>query len=221
MYDPHFEATVAEIRGFDLGDDTDLLAHLEACPDEALTGQQWLLRGVLLHRAGRDDDALDCLEHAAEQGHDRSRALYLKSCVVRNAGRMGDALEALQEAREAAREDELVPVADLDHAQGLLYWRVGNLEDALSQVDRALEQDDGSAARWLHRGQLLAELARPDEARKAFDRALLEEQDLDLAMFERAALEASQADAECAAQWLTKAVRIEPAHSLAAAEDAR
>ncbi len=221
MYDPHFEATVAEIRGFDLGDDEELLADLEARLAGGPTGEEWLLRGVLLHRAGRGDEAVECLDHAAEQGYARSQALYLKSCMLRDAGEMGDALEALQEAREAAEKDGLVAIADLDHAQGLLFWQVGNLQDALAQIDSAIEQDDGSAARWLHRGQVLAAAGQVDDARRALERALVEEPDLDPAMYERAALEASRGEAAAAAQWLTKAVRLEPSCSRQATTDSR
>lgn len=220
MHDPCFEATVAEIRGFDLGDDADLLARLDARLAEGLTVDELLLRGVLLFRAGRADDAVACLEQAIDQGAGRSLTLYLKSCIMREAGRMGEALESLAEAQEAAA-DGLVPPADLTHAAGLLDWCVGNHADALAAVEKAIALDDAAAFRWLHRGQLLVELGRQDEAERAFDRALLEEQDLDLAMLERAALEARRGRPDAAADWLTKASRLEPGHRRRAAEDPR
>ena len=213
---------MAEIRGLDLGDDAELLARLEArALLQGLSADEQLLRGVLLHRAGRPDEAVASFDQAAEQGAGRSRALYLKSCVLREADRMGEALEALEEAQEAAAEDGLLSAADLVHAGGLLDWCVGNHADALAALERALAFDDTSAARWLHRGQLLAELGRLDEAARAFDRAVLEEQDLDLAMVERAALEARRGRADEAADWLTKAIRLEPAHRRRAADDPR
>lgn len=219
MYDPFFEAAMAEIRGFDLGDDAELLARLDE--RATLSADDQLLRGVLLHRAGRPDDAVASLDLAAEQGAGRSRTLYLKSCMLRDADRMGEALEALEEAQEAAARDGLVSAADLVHAGGLLDWSVGNHVDALAAIERALALDDTSAARWLHRGQLLALVGRLDEAERAFDRALLEEQDLDVAMVERAALEARRGKADAAADWLTKAIRLEPTHRRRAADDPR
>jgi tetratricopeptide (TPR) repeat protein len=221
MHDPCFEATMAEIRGLDLGDDAELLAYLDARVPQGLSADEQLLRGVLLHRAGRPDEAVSCFDQAMQHGAGRSHALYLKSCVLREADRMGEALEALEEAQAAAAVDGLVSVADLVHAGGLLDWCVGNHVDALAALERALALDDTSAARWLHCGQLLVELGRLDEAARAFDRALLEEQDLDLAMVERAALEARRGRADVAADWLTKAIRLEPGHRRRAAEDPR
>lgn len=221
MHDPCFEATMAEIRGFDLGDDRELLARLDARVSQGLSADELLLRGVLLYRAGRPEEAVACLEQAAEQGAGRSRAFYLKSCMLREADRMGEALEALEEAQESARRDGLVSAADLVHAAGLLDWSMGNQADALTAVEQGLALDDTSAARWLHRGRLLLELGRLDEAARAFDRALLEEQDLDLAMVDRAALEARRGKAETAADWLTKAIRLDPGHRLRAASDPR
>lgn len=218
MHDPCFEATVAEIRGLDLGDDAELLARLDE--PATLGADDRLLRGVLLYRAGRVDDAIACLEQAVEQGVSRRRALYLKSCMLREAGRMGEALESLAEAQEAVDDGAVAP-ADLEHASGLLDWCVGNHGDALAAIERAIALDDGSAVRWLHRGQLLVLLHRLDEAERAFDRALLEEQDLDLAMVERAALEARRGRPDAAADWLTKAIRLEPDHRRRAADDPR
>jgi tetratricopeptide (TPR) repeat protein len=223
MNDPQFEAIVAEIRGFDLGDDAELLARLDARMPE-LSGEQWLLRGVLLHRAGRGADAVQCLERAVAQGHARSQALYLQSCMFRETGEaasMGEALDALKRARQAAAEDGLLSTADLAHARGLLFWRAGNSDAALRWIDQAIKADEHSAARWLHRGQLLAELGRSDDAAEAFDRALTEEQDLDPAMYERAALEADRLDVEATAQWLTKATRLNPSLRSRAADDPR
>lgn len=219
MYDPFFEAAMAEIRGIDLGDDAELLARLDE--RAKLSADDLLLRAVLLHRAERSDEAVACLDQAAEQGAGRSSTLYLKSCMLRDADRMGEALEALEEAQEAAAGDGLVSAADLVHAGGLLDWSVGNHVDALAALERALALDENSAARWLHRGQLLALLGRIDEAERAFDRALLEEQDLDVAMVERAALEARRGKADAAADWLTKAIRLEPSHRLRVADDPR
>lgn len=221
MHDPHFEATVADIRGFDLGDGVSLLAELDALMEEGLTGAQWLLRAVLLHREERDEEALDALDEAIERGASPSRALYLKSCLLRDLERAGEALEALREAKEAAVDDGLMTIAELDHAQGLLFWRVGSHEDALAQIDHAIELDPGSAGRWLHRGQILAALGRADEAAAAFDRALLEEQDLDRAMYERAVVESGRGESEAAAAWLTKAVHLQPKHRARALEDIR
>lgn len=221
MHDPCFEAALAEIRGFDLGDDAELLGQLEARSPRDLSEDELLLWGVLLHRAGRLDEALACFVQAGERGAGRSRALYLESCVLRDLGRPREAIDALGEAREAAATDALMSAVDLLHAQGLLAWSAGDHAAALAAIEGALAQEEGSAARWLHRGQLLVALGRLDEADLAFARALVEEPDLDLAMAERAALEASRGHAEGAAKWLAMASRLDPAHGRRAAEDPR
>ncbi len=82
MHDLQFEATVAEIRGFDLGDDEQLLAHLDSRVADGLSGDEWLLRGVLLVRAGQPDEALDCFEHAVEQ-HGNVRAHHRRQIHAR------------------------------------------------------------------------------------------------------------------------------------------
>ena len=221
MHDLQFEARAAEIRGFNLGDDSKLLAHLDARMGNGLRGGEWLLRGVLLYRAGRHPEAVECLDEAVERGHARSLALYLKSCVLREHGSLGEALEALEEARKATSDDGLMSAADLAHARGLLFWRVGNHEDALQWLDQAIEHDEHLAARWLHRGQLLAELGRATQAEQAFERALNEEQDLDLAMYERAALGAGRGSASVTAIWLDRAIRLAPEHRDRAMTDPR
>ncbi|MEM7153956.1 MAG: tetratricopeptide repeat protein [Myxococcota bacterium] len=221
MYDPYFESTIAEIRGLDLGDGAQLLAHLNAGLGEGLSGEEHLLRGVLLLRRGKDDDALECMDLAIDKGHGTSRTHYVRSCMLREAGRLGEALEALEEARDQAEHDKMLSPADLDHAKALLFWRVGSRDDALAQLDRTLEKDSGSAARWLHRGQLLVELGRFGDAEASFDRALVEEQDLDLAMYERAALEAARNDSAAVALWLGKALRLQPEHRNRAISDPR
>lgn len=221
MHDPFFDAIVADIRGFDLGDGARLLAELDARLHVGLDGEQWLLRGVLVLQQGRNEEALECFAQASEHGGGDSRTHYLEACVLRDIGRAGEALETLEQVEEAAATDGLIGPADLHHARGLLFWKVGRLDDALTQVDRAIEHDPGTAARWLHRGQLLAQLGRPDDAAAALERALHEEPDLDEAMYQRAALEASRGDAEAAAQWLDKATRLQPHHHARAAEDSR
>lgn len=221
MHDPCFAATMAEIRGFDLGDDAELLAQLEARLPQGVSPDELLLLGVLLHRAGRSDEAIVCFVQAGEQGAGRSRAHYLESCVLRDAGRAGEASDALEDAQEAAASDGLMSAVDLLHARGLLAWSVGESARALADIEAAIEQDGSSAARWLHRGQLLVELDRLDEAKLAFERALVEEPDLDLAMLERAALEARRGQAELAAEWLAKASRLDPSHSGRVAKDPR
>ena len=69
--DPYFDAVTAELRGFDLGDDDELLGELvrrRAQTTKAMGFADWMLLGVLMHRAGADEEALSCFEEASAMG---------------------------------------------------------------------------------------------------------------------------------------------------------
>jgi predicted O-linked N-acetylglucosamine transferase (SPINDLY family) len=58
------------------------------------------------------------------------------------------------------------------HHLGILEAKAGNLADALTLNDRTIAISPASAEAWLVRGNILAELKRPHEARPAFEKAL-------------------------------------------------
>jgi len=86
---------------------------------------------------------------------------------------------ALQDYYGAAMVlDELVSsghaYADVHHLLGLCRSLLGQRADALREFDRALELNDGYLEAHLHRGIVLAELGRDDEAEASFQRAAVE-----------------------------------------------
>lgn len=185
MHDPYFDATVADIRGFDLGDDAPVLAALEAA-GPGLPPSDRLLRAVLRLRDGQSQAALDDLEAVAAVGHALSVARYLQAGIAAGAGRLDSAAAFLERARAAAKADTLVPEADLCHAEGVLAWRRGEIEDALARVALGLDHDDTEPRRWMDRASLAALLSRPDEQRSALERALELDHELATAHWELA-----------------------------------
>jgi tetratricopeptide (TPR) repeat protein len=209
MHDPYFEATCADIRGFDLGDDGPLLAVLDVVGEPS--ADERLLRAVLRARAGRDDDAVDDLSVVADSGHARSLAWYLAAHCRARTEDLPAASGLLARARAAASEDGLVPAADVAHARGRIAWLSGDLPTAMAAVREGLEADDGDATRWLDLGVLAASADLYDEAATAFERALELEGDLAAAHYEAAVLLSRRSPHEGAAARWRQAFAIDPA----------
>lgn len=188
MHDPYFEATVADIRGFDLDDDALVLAGLEA-EGEEIAPPDRLLRAVLRLRADRIEASLFDLEEVAARGHAVSVARYLEAGILARTD-PGRAADALSRATTAAGRDRLVPAADLHHARGIVALRCGRTDEALAHVDAGLKVDDGSAVRWFDRATLCRELAREDEVETALLRAIDLDPDLAPAQWELGILHA-------------------------------
>jgi tetratricopeptide (TPR) repeat protein len=223
MHDPYFEATVADIRGFDLDDDAPVLEALEAEGEET-TPPDRLLRAVLRLRADRPDAALFDLEQVAIAGHAVSVARYLQAGILARRSAEGDpkrAEEALARAAAAAERDGLVPTADLSHARGLLAWRAGRLEEALGHVDAGLKADDTAAPRWLDHAILCRELARTEDMRASLARALEIDPELELAQWESAIVQATEGRFSDARESFRRALDQEPSLRARALTDPR
>jgi tetratricopeptide (TPR) repeat protein len=194
--DPYFDVAVSDVRGFDLGDDAELLTDLHgrrvAAPEQ-LSGDDWMLLGVLGHRAGDDEEAGRCFERAAGVGHHPALCRYLQAQLRLHAGRHEEAealLDLAEEANEAANPAESttgVPPAELVHARGTMLRVRGDLEGALAQYRSALEIDPGSALRWVETAEVLAQLQRWNEALEAARRARLTDPELRRAAYLSAA----------------------------------
>lgn len=228
MNDPFFEAAVAEIRGFDLGDDAEILQELQARRahgDHAWSGDDWLLYAILELRLGHESEALDALEQALDVGTVTARARLLQAYLLAKGGAYEDAEAALDIAQgqlAVSGEDPRMEAAVV-HARGAVAKLAGDFESALehfiasTKLDESIEVGD----RWLQIGQLLADLDRPAEARDALDRALHEAPDCDDAMYELAALAAVDAQVEEASSWLERAFSRDATHRRRAIADPR
>jgi len=65
----------------------------------------WYHLGVILHSAGRVDEAIAAHTRAAASPETRGGALYNLGCAYALVGRTGDALDALEKARAAGYDD--------------------------------------------------------------------------------------------------------------------
>ena len=81
MRTPYFDELVAEIRGFDLGDDDESLAELETRrrAGGGLDGDGWLLAAVLHVRERDVGQALGALDEAQRARADMAIVEYLRA----------------------------------------------------------------------------------------------------------------------------------------------
>jgi len=211
MDDPFFEATISAVRGFDLGDDAEMLDALANRQSE-LSADEHLLRSVLYTRASQDGPALEDLDRAAALGHPTalSQVHYLRARLLSRVGRTAASGEALDAAERASQSDRRVSEAELAHARALSEWEAGRPDDALVLVTHGLSLDDASADRWRGKGALCIELARHDDAVVALDHALALQSDDDEAMVLHAIADAANGNPDEAARWIERALHLSP-----------
>ena len=219
MHDPYFDATCADIRGFDLGDDVPLLALVDDVED--LSSDERLFRGVLRARRGRHADAIADFDAVVDAGHAKSLALYLSSYCRAASEDLDDARKRLARAEAAAREDHLVPPADLAHAKGRLAWLAGELDEAVAAVRLGLESDDGNALRWVDAATLHVGAGSYDRALECIEQALELESDLVDAHYEAAVIATLAAPHGSAATKWRAAFALEPSLRERASADPR
>lgn len=222
MDDPFFEETISAVRGFDLGDDDELLGALQR-PEPALSADETLLRAVLHVRAGRWEPALVDLESVVAMGYPRamSQVHYLRSRLLSRAGHTALAGEALDAAERAAATDGRMAEADLAHARALAEWQAGRPDDALVHVTHGLSLDASSADRWRDKGSLYIELSRHEEAIESLSHALRLQTDDDTAMVLQAISCAALSRADDCARWLERALHLRPERRGALASEPR
>lgn len=215
----YFAIAVSEIRGFDLGDDAELLADLNARRESdptALEGDDWLLLGVLAHRRAErevrgssDPEAVACFERAAAMGHREGLAHFLRGTTLLRLGRLDAAQKAFEQAQHQPADDGSCPPAELTHARGHVALAQGELERALELFREGLDADPSSAARWMDTARLLLRLERFDEAAEAVTLALADDPDDVDALYEQAALAARRGDRDTVIETLAKAIGID------------
>ncbi len=226
MRTPFFEDLCAEIRGIDLGDDawlTERLA-LRASGEHGLDHEAWLLFAVLSIRSDADADAMHALARAEAAGASPPVVAFLRAHLLAGRGEL-DAAAAALEATAAletadAGKDAAIATADLEHARGALAWARGDTTAALAHFGAGLADDPHDGRRWLDAGRLQANMGRWDGAEQAFAEALAQDDDLDDAHYERAALWLARDRVEAAATtlaslaerapWLRERARLDP-----------
>ncbi|MBK6918475.1 MAG: hypothetical protein IPH07_13850 [Deltaproteobacteria bacterium] len=191
MHSPYFDDLCADIRGFDLGDDTELRARLETqavLEPATLVPDAWSLLAVLRQRAGDHHGALAAVESALAAGAQRSVGEFLRAHLLGLLGRNDEATRALTAAAAAAGSDDGIAHADLLHAEGALALARGDGETAVARMRAGLEDDPHDAARWLALGRLLGDRGDLEGAEQAIRRALVEDDELLSARYELATL---------------------------------
>lgn len=219
--DPYFDAVTAELRGFDLGDDDELLGELvrrRAQTTKAMGFADWMLLGVLMHRAGADEEALSCFEEASAMGMHVPLPRYLQAQLFLDRGQADDAEALLDIAEERNENDPAVPPAALVHARGSVALSRGDTEDALSYYAAALRVDGSNSARWLDLANLCRALGRFEDACEAARAATQVDPDLEPAHFSLACAAAEAGDDAVALDALRIAFELSPERRGTAAE---
>lgn len=231
--DPYFDVAISDVRGFDLGDDAELLTELHGrrvTEPESLSAEDWMLLGVLSHRALADDEALKCFERAARDGYPLAVVRYLQAQLRLAQRRIDEAETFLKLAVEANTVDAPVeantddppvderhqsgedsghthiPQADLMHAHGSIARGRGQLEQAIEHYHDALMLDPTDARRWVDAAQTLVELKRFPEAMVAAKRARVEDPNLATAAYLQALAAAQAGDTDTSLEALRNAV---------------
>ncbi len=221
--DPYFDAVTAELRGFDLGDDDELLGELvrrRAQTSKSMGFADWMLLGVLMYRAGADEEALSCFEEAS--GLDRYAPLprYLQAQLFLDRGLADDAEALLDIAEEHNEIDPAMPPAALVHARGSVSLARGNTEDALSFYAAGLRMESNSSARWLDLANLCRALGRAEDAYEAAEQATQVDPDSEPAYFSLACAAAQAGRDAAAIDALRASFRLAPQRRRDAAEAA-
>ena len=127
----------------------------------------WNERGVVLHQAGRPDDALASYRQAVEI--DRKYTLAWNNLGVLQA-HQGDSEAAIESFRTGLQLQNAFSSARLNLA--LLLYQLRRFQLSLEAYRQVLQTEPASAAAWNGVGLVLVELKRFPDARNAFVRAV-------------------------------------------------
>ncbi len=147
--------------------------HSEAirCYDSALKSNSddpvaWSNKGNSLRGLFKFNEALDCYKKSLQLDvRNLAATVGIASCY----GQLGDPLTALTILNDVMGR-EIPPFVLLERA--VLYGLSGRHEEAVLDLDSAIQQGLDSAEVWNNRGECLAKLQRLDESIASFDRAL-------------------------------------------------
>jgi tetratricopeptide (TPR) repeat protein len=121
-----------------------------------------------LARSGDLAGAIELLDSAELEGHDRVNAFGMKGSML---SQLGDHLAA---ARAYLAVIDLVPGHPMAwYSLGCSLRELGNHERALSAFERATELNPSDPDGWINRGVMHDELAQHDDAIACYDRALV------------------------------------------------
>lgn len=211
--DPYFDAVTAELRGFDLGDDDELLGELvrrRAQTTKSMGFADWMLLGVLMHRVGADEEALSCFEEASAMDQHAALPRYLEAQLFLDRGQADEAEALLDLAEEHNEHDPALPPAELVHARGSVALARGRTEDALSYYAAALRLDGSRCPRWLDLANLCRALGHTSDALEAAQQAALVDPDYEPAFYCLACAAAEAGVDDAAVDALRTSLRLAP-----------
>jgi predicted TPR repeat methyltransferase len=137
----------------------------EAAAANPSFAELWCVRGVLLSRLRRADEALACFDRALALKPDYREAITGRIDAL--ADRPAEALEAVDRMLALQPGDAIA----WNNRGGILV-RLGRLAEALASFERAVSLKPDFLEALVNSGTMLVEMKRPEEAVKAMDAAL-------------------------------------------------
>lgn len=174
--DDDFDALMAEAaRLRNEGDDRDALAILtrllERYPDDAeVLRQRGLVRTELLDLAGAIEDFTRAIEQVRDPFlfANRGYAKYKKRNLEAAVDDYHTAIELLGSNKEVLDTDAAIML----NARGGIQWKLGRLDEAIADYQRAIQLDAQYWTAWYNLGTLYFETKQLPEALTSLDRAI-------------------------------------------------
>jgi len=143
--------------------------------------QLLFLLGMVLHKGGRDDEAVEWLLLAAGYQPQSARVFSGLGCAYQKLHDHQRAAAAFEKALRLEPQS-----AATEYNLGNSSYKLGQVEQASSLFRNAVEKDPRDSASWNNLGKCLKELNRLDESIDAYNRALEIAPDFALARYGRA-----------------------------------
>ncbi len=127
----------------------------------------YFLLGMILHRLGRDTEAIEPLRHAAGLAPSDAAIFNGLGCVFHSLKDYPRAVQNFQRAI-ALKPDQ----ADLYYSLGNACFPIGEIEAAANAFRRSVELNPQDVQSWNNLGKTLKELNRLEESHAAYEQAL-------------------------------------------------
>lgn len=142
---------------FLMDDDNGAMIWCDKGLDVGFYDPAFRLKIRLLSRADEDDKLIDLAEHVFRQGYENGLVRYYYACSLRIKERYQEAKENLDKALEMMGAH---PV--LHHEYALLLRDMEQSEEALTYINRSIEEEDSEQKEYL-KGNILMDLERYEE----------------------------------------------------------
>lgn len=152
----------------DAGQPQEALAlYLQLIADGVKHADVYTAAAVLLHESGRNEEALQTLQHALQLAPDAANNWYLQSVLQARLRRLPDTIDSLQHAIALA-PDQIHFHRDL----ALALYALHRNAEALPVIERARDMQPASAVLWTAHAAILSRLGRYDDAIASSEHAL-------------------------------------------------